>query len=94
MRSSIFAILLSCWTSFGFVPHRPLVSTTKLLSPLFLAAETETSINGITKDAEDRMSKTIDSVKMNLSTVRTGRASSSILDRVKVDYYGVETPCK
>lgn len=46
----------------------------------------------ITMDAEDRMSKSVDSVRTNLGTIRTGRASSTILDRVKADYYGVETP--
>lgn len=43
-------------------------------------------------EAEDRMQKSIDSVKLALSGVRTGRASSSMLDRVKVDYYGAPTP--
>jgi ribosome recycling factor len=38
------------------------------------------------------MSKSVDSCKINLNTVRTGRASPAILDRVKVDYYGAETP--
>lgn len=38
------------------------------------------------------MKKSVDSVKQNLGTVRTGRASANMLDRVKVDYYGVETP--
>lgn len=43
-------------------------------------------------ESEDRMSKSVDSVRSNMGTIRTGRASSSILDRVKADYYGVETP--
>jgi len=43
-------------------------------------------------EADERMSKSVDSVRQNLMTIRTGRASASILDRVKVDYYGVETP--
>jgi len=55
-------------------------------------SDTEVSVKDITADAEERMGKTIESVKMNLSTIRTGRASSNMLDRVKVDYYGVETP--
>ncbi|EEC43318.1 predicted protein [Phaeodactylum tricornutum CCAP 1055/1] len=38
------------------------------------------------------MAKSVDSVRLNLQSVRTGRASAQILDRVKVDYYGVETP--
>lgn len=43
-------------------------------------------------DAEERMSKSIASVKQNLLTIRTGRANPSILDLVQVDYYGAPTP--
>ena len=38
------------------------------------------------------MSKTIDSFKRDLTTVRTGRANPSMLDRVMVNYYGSPTP--
>lgn len=38
------------------------------------------------------MFKSIDSVKINLSSIRTGRASPNLLDRVRVDYYGTLTP--
>jgi ribosome recycling factor len=51
-----------------------------------------TSIKEITDEASERMSKSIDSVKLSLTSIRTGRASASILDRVKVDYYGAPTP--
>jgi ribosome recycling factor len=50
------------------------------------------SIDLIAMEADDRMSKSIDSVKQNLGTIRTGRASPAMLDRVKCEYYGVETP--
>lgn len=40
------------------------------------------------------MGKTIDSVRASFNTVRTGRASTNILDRVLVRYYDVETPLK
>jgi ribosome recycling factor len=43
-------------------------------------------------DAEERMEKSIDSCIQNMGTVRTGRANPSMLDRVKCDYYGTETP--
>jgi ribosome recycling factor len=43
-------------------------------------------------DAEERMGKTIENVKMTLNTIRTGRASPSILDLVQVEYYGAKTP--
>ena len=50
------------------------------------------AIEEITMESEDRMQKTIDSVKLGLTGIRTGRASSNILDRVKVMYYGASTP--
>ena len=52
----------------------------------------EKTVDDIILDAEARMGKTIDSVKTNLMTIRTGRASANMLDRIKVDYYGAETP--
>lgn len=51
-----------------------------------------TSVKEITDEASERMSKSIESVKLSLTSIRTGRASASILDRVKVDYYGTMTP--
>lgn len=51
-----------------------------------------TSVKEITDEASERMSKSIESVKLSLTSIRTGRASASILDRVKVDYYGAMTP--
>jgi len=39
-----------------------------------------------------RMEKAIDDIRKELATIRTGRASISILDSVQVDYYGVPTP--
>lgn len=48
--------------------------------------------NDIIKDAESRMQKSIDSLKTELSKVRTGRAHPSLLDHITVDYYGSEVP--
>ncbi|MSO40516.1 MAG: ribosome recycling factor [Solirubrobacterales bacterium] len=45
-------------------------------------------------DAKDRMSKSVESTRGELATVRTGRASPHLLDRLIVDYYGAETPLK
>jgi ribosome recycling factor len=39
-----------------------------------------------------RMEKAIDDIRKELSSIRTGRASISILDNIQVDYYGVPTP--
>ena len=49
-------------------------------------------INEIQKDSEERMSKTIESLKDQLAKVRTGRAHPSLLDHVSVDYYGSMVP--
>ncbi|HEY0280142.1 MAG TPA: ribosome recycling factor, partial [Solirubrobacterales bacterium] len=45
-------------------------------------------------DAKDRMAKSVESSKGELATVRTGRASPHLLDRIVVDYYGAQTPLK
>jgi ribosome recycling factor len=42
--------------------------------------------------ARQRMDKAVDDLRKELSTIRTGRASISILDSIQVDYYGVPTP--
>jgi ribosome recycling factor len=57
-----------------------------------VSAATAQSVEEVQMDAEERMSKSIDSVKQNLNTIRTGRASANMLDRVQVEYYGVLTP--
>jgi ribosome recycling factor len=41
-----------------------------------------------------RMDKAVNSVKMNFSTIRTGRATPNMLDRIEVEYYGAMTPIK
>lgn len=46
----------------------------------------------IIKDAETRMRKSIDSFKAEIAKLRTGRANPSILEHVRVDYYGSEMP--
>ena len=45
-------------------------------------------------DAKDRMAKSVESSRGELATVRTGRASPHLLDRIVVDYYGSHTPLK
>jgi ribosome recycling factor len=44
------------------------------------------------KDAEPRMQKAVEAFKVDISKIRTGRAHPSLLDQVRVDYYGTETP--
>ena len=48
-------------------------------------------IDQLKKEMSDSMSSALDSLKYQLSKVRTGRASASVLDGVKVDYYGTMT---
>jgi ribosome recycling factor len=51
-------------------------------------------IDELLADAKDRMQKSVESTRNELSTVRTGRASPHLLDRLQVDYYGAQTPIK
>ncbi|MEX2194739.1 MAG: ribosome recycling factor [Thermoleophilaceae bacterium] len=51
-------------------------------------------IEELLEDAADRMLKSVESTRHEFSTVRTGRASPQLLDRVDVDYYGARTPLK
>ncbi|MBI9048030.1 MAG: ribosome recycling factor [Anaerolineaceae bacterium] len=44
------------------------------------------------KDAEARMKGAIQSLELDLSGIRTGRASSALVDRIQVEYYGAPTP--
>ena len=43
-------------------------------------------------DAERRMQKAVDALKQDLGSIRTGRASSALIERITVDYYGTPTP--
>jgi ribosome recycling factor len=49
-------------------------------------------IESTLQETKDRMGKTIDDLKNELKRVRTGRASLSLLDGIRVDYYGTQTP--
>jgi ribosome recycling factor len=51
-------------------------------------------IKELLEDARDRMGKSIEATRHEFATVRTGRASPHLLDRVQVDYYGASTPLK
>lgn len=43
-------------------------------------------------DATDRMEKAADALRRGLATIRTGRASPALVEHLRVDYYGTETP--
>lgn len=49
-------------------------------------------LDEIHKDARARMRKTVESVRHDLARLRTGRASTALLDQITVDYYGTRTP--
>jgi ribosome recycling factor len=49
-------------------------------------------IESVYRDSKDNMGKVIEALKKELKRVRTGRASLSLLDGIKVDYYGTLTP--
>jgi ribosome recycling factor len=44
--------------------------------------------------AKDKMAKSVEHARSEFSTVRTGRASAALLDRIEVDYYGTPTPLR
>jgi len=50
------------------------------------------SVADIRKSADSRMTKSLDTLKSNLSKLRTGRAHPSVLDHVQVEYYGSPVP--
>ena len=49
-------------------------------------------IEDIKKDASDRMDKSVASLRQELTKMRTGRAHTSLLDHITVEYYGAEVP--
>lgn len=49
-------------------------------------------IADVMADAESRMAKAVEALKRDLGSVRTGRASPSLVERITVDYYGAPTP--
>jgi ribosome recycling factor len=57
-----------------------------------MAMAAENLIEELLQDARDRMVKSAEAAQHEFSTVRTGRASPALLDRVVVDYYGAPTP--
>lgn len=52
------------------------------------------TVDELMKDAQERMAKSVDHSRAEFTTVRTGRASAALLDRIEIDYYGTKTPLK
>jgi ribosome recycling factor len=51
-------------------------------------------IDDLLKDAREHMDKSVDATRAKFGSVRTGRATPHLLDRINVDYYGAQTPLK
>jgi ribosome recycling factor len=52
------------------------------------------SVDDLIRDAVSRMDKSVEAVRHEFNSVRTGRASPALLDRIQVEYYGQKTPLK
>src|SRR5881392_2954729 len=52
------------------------------------------TIDEFLSDATDRMDKSVEATHEHFNSVRTGRASAALLDRISIDYYGTPTPLK
>ncbi len=49
-------------------------------------------VDDIFEDAERRMQKAVEALRQDIASIRTGRASSALVERITVDYYGTPTP--
>jgi ribosome recycling factor len=49
-------------------------------------------VDDVLKSAKERMAKAEESLKRELASIRTGRASTGLIDHIRVDYYGAATP--
>ncbi|HSC35429.1 MAG TPA: ribosome recycling factor, partial [Thermodesulfobacteriota bacterium] len=52
----------------------------------------DTGIDEIIRETEDRMNKSLHVFDSELSKIRTGRASTALVEHISVDYYGTQTP--
>ncbi len=57
-------------------------------------ADEDISVEEISMESEDRMEKAVDFLKNEFRTIRTGRASTALVENLKVEYYGATTPLK
>ncbi|HZQ04900.1 MAG TPA: ribosome recycling factor, partial [Gaiellaceae bacterium] len=53
-----------------------------------------TAIDDFVRDATERMDKSVEATHEHFNSVRTGRASAALLDRIQIDYYGTPTPLR
>eukprot|EP00316_Scyphosphaera_apsteinii_P009548 CAMPEP_0119308782 /NCGR_PEP_ID=MMETSP1333-20130426/12762_1 /TAXON_ID=418940 /ORGANISM="Scyphosphaera apsteinii, Strain RCC1455" /LENGTH=234 /DNA_ID=CAMNT_0007312627 /DNA_START=12 /DNA_END=716 /DNA_ORIENTATION=- len=68
--------------------RRPL----RLAQAICQAEDVDVDVNKLVNEASGKMKKSVGNVQEQLATLRVGRASTDMLDRVQVDYYGMPTP--
>lgn len=73
-------------------PRAPRATVARVVATPRMMADAQTTENDIKSATEARMTKTMEATSTSFNTIRTGRASATILDRVHVDYYNTETP--
>jgi ribosome recycling factor len=75
------------------LPDHPPTAASRWIRASNQHPETGTGmLNDIKKDAQSRMTKSIEALRHTLTKVRTGRASPSLVDHLKINYYGSEMP--
>lgn len=93
MKVSAVLLLAVVSTCDAFAPSAFGISaSTGARASMALSMAAFESTEEVELDVEERMLKSIESVKRSLTTIRTGRANPAILDMVTVDYYGAPTP--
>ena len=50
------------------------------------------TVDELMQDAQKRMDSSVQHTRGEFNTIRTGRASAALLDRIQIDYYGTPTP--
>ncbi|GMI66516.1 chloroplast ribosome recycling factor, Arabidopsis thaliana chloroplast ribosome recycling factor [Hibiscus trionum] len=88
--ASIFHVAVKSSGKHVVVKHLP----RKRLVRCATIEEIEAEKSSIEKDAKARMEKTIETVRTNFNSIRTGRANPAMLDKVEVEYYGTPVSLK
>ena len=65
-----------------------------IIRPRTRSRSCRNGIDDLIQDATRRMDKSVESTQVEFNTIRTGRASAALLDRITVEYYGQATPLK
>ena len=57
-------------------------------------SETQRTTETVLADVDQKMDQSIEALKRDLNTLRSGRATPSLIENISIDYYGVATPVK